>query len=109
MGPSSRWSRFWGLCASRLLRSHLGQVPCRSADGRHDHDYERTKPPQGPLDKPTVAADFKSGTEYIVCGGAGADPYGAKTSDFTAFSRDATSGSPIGLYTLIHASTASLR
>jgi hypothetical protein len=75
----------------------------------HDHDYERTKPLNGPADKPAVAADFSKGTEYIVCGGAGADPYTAGTSDFTAASRDTKSGGAIGLYTLIHASKTQLR
>src|SRR5262249_4909116 len=42
----------------------------------HDHNYERTKPlTTGAGGAPTVQTDFADGTVYIVCAGAGADPY----------------------------------
>lgn len=41
----------------------------------HDHNYERSKPATFTGGAPTVAADAKSGTTYVVCAGAGAGGY----------------------------------
>ncbi len=68
----------------------------------HDHDYERTLP----LD---IGADVNSptnttaanGTVFVTCAGSGADPYASMMSGFTAFSTNFSSGSAIGLYSIL--------
>jgi hypothetical protein len=74
----------------------------------HDHNYERSKPVTGPAKSPTVVPNFKDGTVYIVCAGAGADPYSAGTSSFTDVSRDYKSGGAIGFYGLLRISKTKL-
>ena len=69
----------------------------------HDHEYERSKaikagtPPSG---DPVVG----SGTQYVICAGAGADPYavGKSASPFREKSAAFGSGTPyIGAYSLL--------
>src|SRR5262249_19535333 len=74
----------------------------------HDHDYERSRPLTGPTDNPTIKPSFTDGTAYLVCAGAGADPYPSATSTFTEISRDYQAGGAIGFYTLLKISKASL-
>jgi hypothetical protein len=74
----------------------------------HDHDYERSKPVTGPAENPTIVPDYKSGTMYLVCAGAGADAYSAGTSSFTETSRDFKSGGAIGFYGLLKATKTDL-
>ena len=74
----------------------------------HDHNYERSKPVTGPAESPTIVPDYKSGTMYLVCAGAGADSYSAGTSSFTDNSRDFKSGGAIGFYTLLRATKTEL-
>lgn len=75
----------------------------------HDHDYERSLPVSGPPETPTVQADPKDGTIYVVCGGAGAPAYGNGTTALTATSVGFTSGPAIGLYVLLHATNTELK
>jgi hypothetical protein len=74
----------------------------------HDHNYERTKPLSGPAESPTVQESFAKGTVYVVCAGAGADPYSAGTSAFTAMSRDYKTGGALGFYGFLTADKTSL-
>lgn len=74
----------------------------------HDHNYERTKPLRAPNGVDTPVED-PSGTTYIVCAGAGADGYGARTSSFTAYSASYTELNHIGVYGLLTASPSELR
>jgi len=76
--------------------------------GGHDHDYERTKPLSGPPKTPTVHDSAADGTVYLVCGGAGAPPYSAGTSAFTALSKDFKTGGAIGAYTFLTATKTEL-
>jgi hypothetical protein len=75
----------------------------------HDHNYERSKPLTGPTDSPTVHADPKDGTVYVVCAGSGADAYSAGTSNFTEKSHDYKDGAALGLYGLLTLEKASLK
>jgi hypothetical protein len=74
----------------------------------HDHDFERSQPLTGPADTPMVQSDPKQGTIYMTCAGAGADPYPAGMSSFTAQSHDFTTGA-IGLYSVLTATKSSLK
>jgi hypothetical protein len=74
----------------------------------HDHNYERTKPLTGPAETPTIHADPKDGTVYVVCAGAGAPAYSKGTSDFTALSHDYKDGPALGLYCVLNANQSSL-
>jgi hypothetical protein len=47
-------------------------------------------------------------TAYLVCAGAGADPYPSGTSTFTETSRDYQAGGAIGFYSLLKITKASL-
>lgn len=79
----------------------------------HDHNYERSKilhgPLMGPDDMPSVQADPKDGTVYVVCAGVGAPAYGSGVSAFTEVSRDYKQGGAIGLYGLITADDKSFK
>jgi hypothetical protein len=48
----------------------------------HDHEYERSKPLKAG-NPPTGAPVTGSGTTYVICAGAGADPYSIGTSPAT--------------------------
>lgn len=74
----------------------------------HDHNYERSKPLTGPASEPTVHEAFADGTVYVVCAGAGADPYPSGTSDFTATSRDYKTSGAFGFYAMLSADKTSL-
>ena len=76
--------------------------------GGHDHNYERSRPLTGPAATPTIGADFKDGTVYIICAGAGADPYSAGTSPFTEVSKDYKTGGAIGNYGVLRISQTKL-
>lgn len=75
----------------------------------HDHNYERSKPLTGPTDNPTIHADAKDGTVYVVCAGSGADAYSAGTSNFTETSHDYKDGAALGLYGLLTMEKGSLK
>ncbi len=79
------------------------------AVGGHDHDYERTKPLTGPVDKLTFHDSPKNGTVYLGCAGAGAPAYGAGMSDFTAFSHDFKTNGAVGLYSILTVDATSLK
>lgn len=75
----------------------------------HDHNYERTKPlTTGAGGVPTVQQSFADGTVYLVCAGAGAEPYAAAVSDFTELSRDYKEGGALGFYGILKATKAAL-
>jgi acid phosphatase type 7 len=74
----------------------------------HDHNYERSKPLTGPASNPTIHGDFKDGTAYLICAGAGADAHAAGTSAFTAVSKDYKTGGAIGSYGIVHISQSEL-
>jgi predicted phosphodiesterase len=50
----------------------------------HDHNYERSKPLNGPAKTPTIKPSLTEGTTYVVCAGAGAGAYapGTEPADF---------------------------
>jgi hypothetical protein len=58
---------------------------------------------------PTIHDSFADGTVYVVCAGAGADPYSAGMSDFTAASREYTTNGALGFYALLKADKTSLK
>lgn len=76
----------------------------------HDHEYERTYPitsgatPGGP---PTYPAPTGKGTTYVICAGAGADPYSVGTSSVayraakTGFGPASATPQYIGLYSML--------
>ncbi len=69
----------------------------------HDHEYERSKPLQAgspPSGDPVVG----KGTVYVICAGAGADPYAVGTTASTFREKNAAFGngtSYIGTYALL--------
>jgi hypothetical protein len=77
--------------------------------GGHDHDYERSKPLTGPVDKLTFHDSAKDGTVYVGCAGAGAPAYGAGMSDFTAFSHDFKDNGAVGLYGILTVDATTLK
>jgi hypothetical protein len=95
------------LAARAALAPLYDQYNVDLAINGHDHEYERTSPitsgttPSGP---PTYPAPTGKGTTYVICAGAGADPYSVGTTPVsyratkTAFG--GTSGY-IGLYTTL--------
>jgi hypothetical protein len=73
----------------------------------HDHEYERSKPLNAgtpPDGAPVVQQSASQGTTYIICAGAGADPYAVGTAS-SAYRQTSTafgSGTPyIGLYGIL--------
>jgi hypothetical protein len=78
----------------------------------HDHNYERSKFLSGPLsgDKkdPVIRATAAEGTVYMVCAGAGADPYGNGTSAFTDKSFTYDGVSSYGFYAFLKATKTQL-
>ncbi len=78
----------------------------------HDHNYERSKPLTGPLSGATldpVVHDMPGqGTVYMICAGAGADPYGNGTSAFTDKSQTYDGKSVYGFYSFLKISKTSL-
>ncbi|UQA59666.1 purple acid phosphatase family protein [Polyangium aurulentum] len=78
----------------------------------HDHNYERSKPLSGPLSgatkDPVVHDTPAEGTLYMVCAGAGADPYGNGTSAFTQTSRTYDGVSSYGFYSFLKINKTSL-
>lgn len=75
----------------------------------HDHNYERTRPITGPASNPSIQPSPAEGTVYLVCAGAGADPYSSGTSTFTEISRDYKTGGAIGFYGVVTATQSELR
>lgn len=75
----------------------------------HDHNYERSKPLQGPPETPTIAPAAGEGTTYLVCAGAGADNYPSGESVFTAKSASYGEGGSIGVYGILTASATKLQ
>jgi hypothetical protein len=73
----------------------------------HDHEYERSKPlnvGNPPSGNPVVQMSPTQGTTYIICAGAGADPYavGTTASPYRQTSTAFGSGtSYIGLYGIV--------
>jgi hypothetical protein len=77
----------------------------------HDHDYERTKPLTigADVNNPTPTTDGM-GPVFVVCAGSGADGYAAKTSGFTAVSKDFVAGGAVlGLYGVLTADAHNLK
>jgi predicted phosphodiesterase len=102
------------LAARAALAPLYDQYNVDLAINGHDHEYERTYPitsGSSPSGAPTYPAPTGKGTTYVICAGAGADPYAVGT---TAVSYRATKtafggGTPyIGLYTTLQITPAKL-
>lgn len=75
----------------------------------HDHNYERSKRLSGASEAPTIQDPATGvGTTYLVCAGAGADPYGSGTTATTDVSRSYATGGAIGFYGILRVSRAAL-
>jgi acid phosphatase type 7 len=74
----------------------------------HDHNYERSKPLTGPATAPVVKSSAAEGTTYLVCAGAGAEPYSPGTSSFTDVSHGYNTGGALGVYAILTATATSL-
>jgi hypothetical protein len=80
----------------------------------HDHEYERSKPVNAatpPSNPPIVVSGSTHGTTYVICAGAGADPYqvGAGMPPYRAAYTQFGSGTPyIGVYGFLTIDATSL-
>jgi acid phosphatase type 7 len=81
----------------------------------HDHEYERSKPVKAganPSGEPIVGATPADGTVYVICAGAGADPYqaGQYNSDYRDGNATGFGGTTayVGVYGILTISSSSL-
>ena len=97
-------------CAAASTSSRSGtSTTSISRSAGHDHNYERSKPLTGPADNPTIHAEPKDGTVYVVCAGAGADGYSPGTSAFTEMSHGYDDSAALGVYGMLTATQTTLK